>query len=230
MAPDVLFSAGLPALAALHQATRSLPTVFVQVSDPVEDGFVANLARPGGNITGFALHFDHSIGGKWLEMIKDSAPDVTRVAVVFDPDNASQSSYLQAIETAAPLLGMQLTPAQVRNAVEIEHTIDAFAYSKGALIVLPNAVTIFHRDLIIGLAARHHLPAVYPYRFFARAGGFISYGPDLADTYRRAASYVDRILKGEKPGDLPIQQPTKFELVINLKTAKPSASLSRKRY
>jgi ABC-type uncharacterized transport system substrate-binding protein len=219
MAPDVLFCQGVPALLAMHQETRSLPIVFVQVSDPVSLGFVANLARPGGNVTGFT-NFEHAIGGKWLELIKDTVSGVTRVEVIFNPDTPLQSPYVQAIEGAAPSFGVELTLAGVRNAAEIERAIDAFAPSKGALIVLPSFVTLSHRDLIIAMAARHSLPTVYPYRFFATSGGFMSYGMDLADQYRRGAAYVDLILKGAKPGDLPVQLPTKFELVVNLKTAK----------
>jgi putative ABC transport system substrate-binding protein len=219
MAPDVLFAAATPALAALHRETRSLPIVFVQVSDPVTLGLVANLARPGGNITGFT-NYEHAIGGKWLELIRDTAPGLTRVLVIFEPDNLSQPAYLQAIEAAAPAFGVELTRAGVRNPVEIERAIDAFARSKGALIVVPSAVGISQRDLIIALAARHRLPAVYPYRVYTRSGGFISYGVDLTDPYRRAAGYVDLILKGAKPGDLPVQLSAKFELVVNLKTAK----------
>jgi putative tryptophan/tyrosine transport system substrate-binding protein len=207
-------------LAPLQRQTRSVPIVFVQVSDPVKLGFVANLARPGGNITGFA-NFEHPIGGKWLELLKDTAPGRSRVAVIVDPDNPSQIAYLEAVEAAAPAFGVQLTRADVRNAAELERAIVAFAQQpNGALLVAPNAVTITHRDLIIGLAARHRLPAVYPYRVFAASGGFISYGIDLADGYREAAGYVDRILKGAKPGDLPVQLSSKFELVVNLKTAK----------
>jgi putative tryptophan/tyrosine transport system substrate-binding protein len=220
MTPDVLFTTGSPALVALNRETRSLPIVFVQVSDPVKLGFVASLARPGGNITGFA-NFEHPIGGKWLDLLKDTAPGRSRVAVILDPDNLSQIAYWQAIEAAAPSFGVQLTRADVRNADEIERAVNTFAQQpNGALLVAPNAVTIFHRDLIIALAARHRLPAVYPYRFFTTSGGFISYGVDLPDLYRQAASYVDRILKGAKPGDLPVQLPSKFELVVNLKTAK----------
>jgi putative ABC transport system substrate-binding protein len=219
MAPDVLFCQGVPALVALHQKTRSLPIVFAQVSDPVRLGFVANLARPGGNVTGFA-NFEHAIGGKWLELIKDTVPGLTRVLVIFDPDIPLQPAYLQAIEAAAPSFGVELTLAGARNAADIERAIDAFAHSKGALIVLPSGVSLSNRDLIIALASRHGLPAVYSYRVFTSAGGFMSYGVDLADLYRRAASYVDLILKGAKPGDLPVQLPTKFELVVNLKTAK----------
>src|SRR5262245_51550671 len=220
MAPDVLFAGATPALAALLQQTRSLPMVFVQVSDPVKLGFVANLARPGGNITGFT-NFEHPIGGKWLELIRDTAPGAMRVLVIFEPDIPAQFAYLQAIEAAASTFKVEFTRAGVRNAAEIERAIDAFAQEpKGALIVVPSALGIAHRDLIVALAARHHLPAIYPYPVFARSGGFISYGVDLADLYRRAASYVDRILKGAKPGDLPVQLPTKFELIANLKTAK----------
>jgi len=219
MAPDVLFCQGVPALLALHQQTRALPIVFVQVSDPVSLGFVANLARPGGNVTGFT-NFEHAIGGKWLELVKDTVPGVTRVEVILDPDTPLQSPYVQAIEAAAPSFGVELVLAGVRNPADIERAINAFAPTKGALIVLPSFVTVSHRDLIIALAARYGLPAIYSYRFFATSGGFMSYGVDLADQHRRAASYVDLILKGSKPGDLPVQLPTKFELVVNLKTAK----------
>ena len=220
MAPDVIFAGVTPALAALHRETRSLPIVFVQVSDPVKLGFVASLAQPGGNMTGFAT-FEHPIGGKWLELLKDSAPGRTRVAVIFDSQVRSQPPYLQAIEAAAPSFGIQLTLADVHNAAEIERAVSAFAQQpNGAMIVVPNPLTILERDRIIMLAARHRLPAVYPYRFFAGSGGLMSYGIDLADQYRRAASYVDLILKGAKPGDLPVQLSAKFELVVNLKTAK----------
>jgi len=220
MAPDVLFAAGPPALVALMRETRSLPIVFVQVPDPVKLGFVANLARPGGNVTGFT-NFEHAVAGKWLELLNDTAPGTTRVAVIFDSENPSQSPYLRALEAAAPSFGVRLTLADVRNTAEVESAIDAFAQQpKGALIVAPNTFTVGHRDLIIALAARHHLPAVYPYRAFTSDGGLMSYGADLPDLYRRAASYVDLILKGTRPGDLPVQLPTKFELVINLKAAK----------
>jgi len=207
-------------MAALNRETHSVPIVFVHVSDPVKLGFVASLARPGGNITGFA-NFEHPIGGKWLELLKDTAPGRSRVAVILDPDNQAESAYWEAIEAAAPSFGAQLTRADVRDAADIERAIAEFAQlPNGALIVAPNAVTILHRDLIIALAARHRLPAIYPYRFFAASGGFISYGVDLPDLYRQAAAYVDRILRGAKPGDLPVQLASKFELVVNLKTAK----------
>jgi putative tryptophan/tyrosine transport system substrate-binding protein len=221
MTPDVLFAAATPALAALDRETRSLPIVFVQVSDPVRLGFVASLARPAGNITGF-VNFEHPIAGKWLDLLKDTAPGRSRVAVILDPVNPlSQTAYWEAIEAAAPSFGVQLTRAEVRDADEIERAISAFAQQpNGALLVVPGAVSIHHCGLIIDLVARHRLPAVYPYRLFATSGGLISYGVDVPDLYREAASYVDRILKGAKPGDLPVQLATKFELVVNLKTAK----------
>src|SRR6516164_4055832 len=220
MAPDLIFAATTPALAALHRERRSLPIVFVQVSDPVKLGFVGSLARPGGNITGFTT-FEYPVGGKWLELLKDTAPGSSRVAVLHDPDNPSQIAYMQGVEAAAPTFGVQLTRADVRNAADIERAINDFAQQpNGALVVAPTAVTILHRDLIIALAARHRLPTIYPYRFFATRGGFISYGVDLAEHYRQAAGYVDRILKGAKPGELPVQLSSKFELVINLKIAK----------
>jgi putative ABC transport system substrate-binding protein len=197
-----------------------VPIVFAQVSDPVKLGFIASLAQPGGNVTGLA-NFEHPIGGKWLELLKDVAPGRTRVAILFDPDNVSQVAYLQAIEGAAPRFGVQLAHADVRNAAEIERAIIAFAQQpNGALLVAPNAVTTRHRDLIIALAASHRLPAVYPYRYFAAEGGLMSYGVDPTDLYRQAAGYVDRILRGAKPGELPVQLSSKFELVVNLRTAK----------
>jgi putative ABC transport system substrate-binding protein len=199
MAPDLIFAGPTPALAALHAETGSIPLVFVQVSDPVRLGFVASLPRPGGNITGFTT-YEHSIGGKWLELLKDAAPGTSRVAVIFDSEVPSQPPYLQAIETAAPSFGVRLTFADVHNAADIERAISAFAQQpNGSLIVVPNPLTIVDRDHIITLAARHSLPAMYPYRFFASSGGLMSYGIDLADQYRRAASYVDAILKGAKP-------------------------------
>jgi putative ABC transport system substrate-binding protein len=220
MAPDVLFAAATPALAALHRETRTIPIVFAGVADPVVQGFVQSLARPGGNITGFTT-YEYSIGGKWLELLKDTAPGTRRVEVIFDPDNPAQVQYVQAIEASAPSFDVQLTLVGVRNAAEVERAINAFAQQpNGALIVAPNAVTTLHRDLIISMAGRHRLPAVYPYRIFTTAGGFISYGIDLAETYRQAASYVDLILRGAKPGELPVQLPAKFELVVNLKAAK----------
>jgi putative ABC transport system substrate-binding protein len=227
MAPDVLFASGTPALAVLHQETRSLPIVFVLVSDPVKLGFVASLARPGGNVTGFA-NFEHPIGGKWLDLLKDTAPGRTRVAVVLRPDNPSQIAYWETIEAAAPSFGVQLTRAEVRDAADIEHAITAFAQQpNGALLVLPNAVTIPHRDLIIEIAARYRLPAVYPYRLFVTSGGLVSYGINAADLYRQAASYVDRILKGTPAGDLPVQLRASSSLWSILRPLKRSVSQFR---
>jgi putative ABC transport system substrate-binding protein len=218
--PDVIFAGSTAALGPLQQVTKTIPIVFAQVSDPVGSGFVTSLARPDGNITGFAL-YDQAIGVKWLELVKQIAPHIVDVAVVYDPATPSSRGYLAAIEAGAPSIGVQLTLVAVRDAAEIERAIDAFAGKpNGGLIVPPGPIVTANRELIIALANRHRLPAVYPYRFFAASGGLASYGVDYIDTYRRAASYVDRILKGEKPADLPVQEVDKFELVINLKTAK----------
>jgi putative tryptophan/tyrosine transport system substrate-binding protein len=219
--PDVIVAAtGTATVAPLLQATRTVPIVFVVVIDPVGAGFVASLARPGGNATGFTI-FEYGLSAKWLELLKQVAPGTTRVAVLRDPTIASGIGQFAAIQAVAPSLGVELSPVDVRDAPEIERAVTAFARpSNGGLIVTPNALATRHRDLIITLAARHRLPAVYAWRFFAAAGGLISYGPDLFEQYRRAAGYVDRVLKGEKPAELPVMQPTKFELVINLKTAK----------
>ena len=207
-------------LQPLQQETRSIPIVFVQITDPVGSGFVSSLAHPGGNITGFTTG-EFSMYGKSLEVLKEIAPQVTRVAVILNPEQTPQAWMWRAIETVAPSFRVQLTAAGVHDSAEIERAIDTFAReSNGGLIVLPNVPTIAHRDLIVRLAARHRLPAVYSDRYFVSGGGLIAYGNDRADQYRQAASYVDRILRGERPGDLPVQQPTKVELVINLKTAK----------
>jgi ABC-type uncharacterized transport system substrate-binding protein len=217
---DVIFAASGTPLAALHRETRTVPIVFTNASDPVDDGFVASWARPGGNITGLPM-FEYAIAGKWLELLKRIAPDVTRVAVIYDPSQPSSAGFLRMIETGASSLAVGFTTAGVRDAAQIEHAVTAFASQpNGSLIVFPSTVAAVHRDLIITLTARHRLPAVYPYRLFVAAGGLASYSPDLLDLYRRAASYVDRILKGEKPADLPVQAPTKYEFIINLKTAK----------
>jgi putative ABC transport system substrate-binding protein len=217
--PDVIVACGGPAAIAVAQATRSVPIVFVQVVDPVALGIVPNLAHPGGNVTGFT-HFELTIVGKWLQTLKDIAPSIARGAVMFDPDNPASTVWLRAIESVAPSFGVRLTLTGVRDAAEIERAIDAFAReSSGALIVLPNPVTQLHRELTIALAARHRMPAIYPYRFYPKSGGLMSYGFDVLDMYRRSATYVDRILKGENPGELPVQAPIKFELVINLRTA-----------
>jgi putative tryptophan/tyrosine transport system substrate-binding protein len=221
LAPDVIVAAtGTATTAPLLQATRTVPIVFVVVIDPVGAGFVTSLARPGGNATGFTI-FEYGLSAKWLELLKEIAPGVSRVAVVRDPGVASGIGQFAVIQGAGPAFGVELRPLDVRDTDEIERAITAFArYSNGGLIVTASPVALRHRDLIFALATRHRLPAVYPNREYAAAGGLISYGPDLLDQYRRAAGYVDRILKGEKPADLPVQAATKYELVINLKTAK----------
>ena len=218
LAPDLILATSTPVLAALQQE-NPLPIVFVQVTDPIGSGFVPNLARPGGSLTGFTS-FEFTIGSKWLEALKHVAPAVTRVALIFNPDTAPFAHmFWQPVEDAAPSFDVEPMQAPVRDVGEIERTVAAFARQNGGLMVLPDVSTTNHRDLIIALAARHRLPAVYPYRYFATSGGLMSYGSDLADVYRRAASYVDRILKGAIPGDLPVQAPAKFEFVINLNTA-----------
>jgi putative ABC transport system substrate-binding protein len=220
LAPDVILGSGNAATAPLLQTTRSVPIVFVIVPDPVGAGFVDSLARPGGNATGF-LAFEYGLSAKWLELLKEIAPNVKRGAVIRDPALASGPGQFAAIQSTAPSLGVEVSPVNVRDAPEIERAVASFARSaNGGLIVTGSALVAVHRHLIIALAARHKLPAVYVERNFPAAGGLISYGPDFLDQYRRAASYVDRILKGEKPADLPVQAPTKYELVINLKTAK----------
>jgi putative ABC transport system substrate-binding protein len=220
LAPDVILANSSAALAPLLQATRTVPIVFTTVADPVGAGFVESLARPGGNVTGFTV-FEYGIGAKWLELLKEIAPHVTRAAVIRDAAIASGIGQWGAIQTAAPSFGVELRPVDVRDASEIERAIAAFARSpNGGLIVAASTLAIVHRETIITLAARHKLPAVYSNRFFVRSGGLISYGPDSVEPHRRAAGYVDRILKGEKPADLPVQAPTKYELVINLKIAK----------
>jgi putative ABC transport system substrate-binding protein len=218
--PDVVLASGALAATALRQQTLSIPIVFVHVVDPVSAGFVTNLARPEGNITGFT-NFEFSVGGKWLQLLKECAPSVDRIAVVFDPANPTWAAYLRTIEAAAPSFGVRLIPAGVRDAAEITQRVATFARDpNGALVVLPSPVTIRHRETIIIAAARHRLPTIYPYRFFTVDGGLMSYASDVLDSYRRAASYVDRILRGAKVTELPVQQPIKYELTINVKTAK----------
>jgi putative ABC transport system substrate-binding protein len=220
LAPDVILAAGGAVTGPLLQATRTVPIVFTIVPDPVGAGFVDSLSRPGGNATGF-INFEYSISAKWLELLKQIAPRVTRVAVLRDPAIPQGIGQFGAVQSAAPSLGVEVSPVNVRDAGEIERAIAAFAgSSNGGLIVTGSALAVVHRDLIITLAARHKLSAVYFQRFFVNAGGLISYGPDYFDQFRRAAGYVDRILKGEKPANLAVQAPTKYELVINLKTAK----------
>jgi putative tryptophan/tyrosine transport system substrate-binding protein len=217
--PDVIFAHGTAGTTALRQYTLSIPIVFVQVPDPVAAGFVTNLARPNGNVTGF-VNFEFAIGEKWLQLLKEYVPSAARIAVIFDPANPSWTAYMRAIEAAAPSMGVQLTPAGVRDDAEIENSMNAFARTPNrAIVVLPNPITTAFRERIIAVAARHRLPAIYPYRYFAASGGLMSYGVNLSDQFRRAASYVDRILKGEKPANLPVELPTKFNLVINIKTA-----------
>jgi putative tryptophan/tyrosine transport system substrate-binding protein len=220
LAPDVILAHGAGPVAALLQATRTVPIVFVAVVDPVGGGFVDSLARPGGNTTGFTL-FEYGISGKWLELLKEIAPRVTRAAVLRDPAIASGSGQLGAIQAVAPSFGVELSPVNVRDAGEIERAVAAFARApNGGLIATASAHVQLHGNLIITLAARYTLPAVYADRIYVTGGGLISSGPDRIDQYRRAAGYVDRILKGEKPADLPVQAPTRYETVLNLKTAK----------
>jgi ABC-type uncharacterized transport system substrate-binding protein len=221
LSPDVVLASGGSIVGAFQQASRTVPIVFVTTVDPVGGGWVESLSRPGTNATGFAS-FEFSMSGKWLELLKEIAPGVKRVAVIRDPLVPAGSGGLAAIQTVAPSLGVELTPIGVRDAGEIEHAIAAFARgSNGGLILVgPTSSVQRHRDLIVALAARHRLPAVYANRQFVTGGGLISYAPDSVEQYRRAAGYVDRILKGERPADLPVQAPVKYELVINLKTAK----------
>jgi putative tryptophan/tyrosine transport system substrate-binding protein len=220
LASDVILSNGTPAVAALLQATRTVPIVFTAVADPVGAGFVDSLARPGGNATGF-ISLEYGLSAKWMELLKEIAPGTTRAAVLRDPTITAGIGQFAAIQTTAPSLGVEASPINVRDAGEIESAVAAFARSvNGGLIVTGSPLTASHRDLIVTLAARHKLPAVYGNRLFVTAGGLICYGADLVDQNRQAAGYVDRILKGAKPADLPVQAPTKYELVINLKTAK----------
>ena len=220
LAPDVILANGTTAVGPLLQATRTVPIVFVQVSDPVGAGYVASLARPGGNATGFTV-FEYGMSGKWVELLKQTAPGVARAVVLRDPAQPTGIAQLAAMHSVAPSLGVELSPVGVRDPDEIALGIAAFVRGgNGGLIVTTGTQAIRHRDLIIALAARHRLPAVYPYRFFVMGGGLMCYGPDPTDSYRRAAGYVDRIFKGARPADLAVQQPTKFDLIINLKTAK----------
>jgi putative tryptophan/tyrosine transport system substrate-binding protein len=220
LAPDVILAAGAITVVPLQQVSRTVPIVFGNVTDPVGAGIVANLARPGGNTTGF-INFEYGLSAKWLELLKQIAPGTTRAAVLRDPTLIASMSQFAAIQSVAPALGVELIPIDTRNAGDIERSVATFAREPSSgLVVVTGTSAIMHRELIISLAARHRMPAIYPFRYYATAGGLISYGPDIVDHYRRAAGYVDRILKGEKPADLPVQQPTKYELVINLKTAK----------
>ena len=232
-APDVVFVSGGLGLERLLQATRSVPIVFAIVPDPLGSGFIESLSRPGGNATGF-LMFEYSLAGKWLELLKEIAPNVTRAAVLRDPAIAAGTGQFAVIQSVAPSRGVEVIPVNMRDDAEIERAVAAFARSgNGGLIVTAGAAAIVGRELIPALAAKHKLPTVYPARDFVISGGLVSYAADLIDQYRRAASYVDRVLRGEKPADMPVQAPTKYELVINLKTAKamgltiPPAVLAR---
>jgi putative tryptophan/tyrosine transport system substrate-binding protein len=220
LAPDIILAHAGGSVGPLLQATRTVPIVFPVAVDPVGAGLVDSLARPGGNVTGF-LAYEYSISGKWLELLKQIAPHVTRVAVLRNPDLSSGPAQFGVIQTVAPSLRLEVSPVNLRDPSEIERTVAAFSrLANGGLIVTASSATQRYRDLIVTLAARHKLPAVYPERSFVTAGGLISYGPDFVDQYRKAAGYVDRILKGEKPADLPVQAPTRYETVLNLKTAK----------
>ena len=217
--PDAIFAHTTPITAALQRESRTIPIVFVNVSDPIGAGFVASLARPGGNLTG-VLHYEASITGKWLAMLKEIAPRLARAAILANPIGGYHY-FLRAAEAIAPSLAIELVPSPVENAADIERAIVAFArVPNGGVVLPPSATTIVHRDLVIALAARHRLPAVYTARLFVAAGGLMSYGTDQVDLFRQAASYVDRILRGAKPADLPVQTPTKYETTLNLKTAK----------
>jgi len=219
--PDVILAHSTPVTAALQRESRTIPIVFAAVVDPIGSGFVASLPRPGGNITG-VMNYEYSVTGKWLAMLKEIAPSLVRAAFVANPKTATYYDYyLRAGETLAPSLGIEPVPTFVENATDIERAIASFASARnGGLVVLPDVTTAVHRDLIIALAARHRVPAVYFARYFVAAGGLMSYGNDLVDVFRQAASYVDRILRGDKPADLPVQAATRFETVVNLKTAK----------
>ena len=220
LSPDIILAAGGRNMTVLQQANRTIPVVFVTISDPVSGGFVESMSHPGGNATGFSI-LEWSMSGKWLELLKQLVPQMTRVAVLRDPNNPGGTGQLGAIQGVAPTLGVAVTPVGMRDAVEIERGLMDFARSpNGGLIVTSSILAEVHRDLIIALAGRHRLPAIYFARYLVAAGGLLSYGPDLVDQYRLAAGYVDRILKGAKPADLPVEQSTKFELVINAQTAR----------
>jgi putative tryptophan/tyrosine transport system substrate-binding protein len=219
LAPDAILATNTPTVRALQQATQAIPIVFAGLSDPVGDGFVASLSKPGGNITGFSS-LDPAIAGKWLQLLKEIAPGIVRIAVIFNPDTAPHSIYLPAIEAAAPSLAVTLSRATVREAGAIEGAIATLGQPGSGLVVMPDVFTFGHRKLIYGLAAQYRVPTVYPFRYHPADGGLMSYGSDITNQFRQAAAYIDRIFHGAKPADLPVQAPTKFELVINLKTAK----------
>jgi putative ABC transport system substrate-binding protein len=217
--PDVIFAQSTPVVAAVQRETRTLPIVFINVSDPIGSGFVASLARPGGNLTGL-LQYEASITGKWLAMLKEISPNLVRAAFMGNPKSTPYDYFLRAATALAPSLAVELVPSPVENAADIERAIESFArVPNSGLVVPPDNLTTFHRDLIISLATRHRLPAVYALRVFVAAGGLMSYDTDQPDLFRQAAGYVDRILRGDKPADLPVQVPTKYETILNLKTA-----------
>jgi putative ABC transport system substrate-binding protein len=217
--PDVIVTTGAPILGALHRVTKTVPIVFTLVTDPVTDGFVASLARPGGNITGFTI-FEHSFAGKWLEMLKEVVPGITRVAVMQNPDHPAWNTYLRVIGAVASGMGVEVTSAPVNSPAEIQAAIEAFArVPNGGLVLLPSPVVTAHREVIASAALRHGLSSIYLARMYAESGGLMSYGIDIGEPYRQAAAYVNRILKGAKPGELPVQAASKFEMVINLKAA-----------
>jgi putative ABC transport system substrate-binding protein len=217
---DVILATNTPIAVTFARESRTIPIVFVQVADPMGSGLVASLARPGGNITGF-LTYEEGIVGKWLALLKEIAPRLTRAVLIADPKSTAYEYFLRATKVAAPHLALEVVPGRVEDATEIERVIDSFArVPNGGLVVLPDTATLLYRDLIVALAARHRLPAVYPFRFFVASGGLMSYGVDPVDHFRQASTYVDRILRGEKPADLPVQAPVKYSTVLNLKTAK----------
>ena len=219
-APDVILAAATPVLAALYKETRTTPIVFVNVSDPVDGGYVASMARPGGNVTGFTS-FEYSLGGKWVELLKETVPSLTRILVLLNQENYTYRALLRTIEGAARSAGLHVTAANVRNASQIEAAMDAFGRQpNGGVIVLPDPATTVNLDQLLVAATRNHLPTLQSFRYFAARGGLLAYGTNNEELYRRAAAYVDRILKGAKPSELPVQNPTKYDLVINLKTAK----------
>jgi putative tryptophan/tyrosine transport system substrate-binding protein len=219
LAPNVIVTGTAPVLAAAHRQTKTIPIVFMQVTDPVSDGFVASLARPGGNVTGFTI-FEHSFAGKWLEMLKEVVPAMTRVAVVQNPDHPAWNAYVRAIRDVAAAMNVEVTPAPAKSAADVETTLAAFAQSpNGGVILLPSPLVTTNRDLISALTLRHRLPSIYVVRLYPASGGLMSYGIDTAELTRQVAGYVDRILRGARPGDLPVQSASRFEMVFNLKTA-----------
>jgi putative ABC transport system substrate-binding protein len=220
LGPDVIVAATAPVLAAAHRQTKTIPIVFMQVTDPVSDGFVASLAHPGGNVTGFTI-FEHSFAGKWLEMLKEVVPTMTRVAVVQNPDHPAWTAYVRAVRDVASAIKVEVTPAPANNAAEVEAALAAFAQSSnGGVILLPSPLVTTNRDTIAAATLRHRLPSIYIARLYPASGGLMSYGIDIPELTRQVAGYVDRILKGAKPADLPVQAASRFEMVFNLKTAK----------